>query len=444
MEKVGQQTSLNKFFYHGYSWEEKPILLKEHNDSRIFELDTGKKYIWHNEKWVSEPEESYSSIDSFTSGFGEQIVGDVNMAFVSNFAYQSDTRKLQQILSNGGTVTNPNSMLKVSSGVNASGSAIGRSRRSLPYKAGQEAFCFFTAMWDSPALNNKRFVGLFDNLNGFAIGYNGLDFGVLRRKNSVDTEFIKQSDFNNDKLDGTGSSGFTIDKAKLNVFRISFIYLGGGSIKYWVLTDNGWLNFHTIKYQNRNTTTHISLPYLKISVENVNNGNTIDVSIYSASVACGSIGGYNKIISSRTFNRKINKSITAGIDNVISIFHLKENYGVIPVENRVESLLKYLTVATDGTKNVTFERWKLAVTPVGGVWVDVSPNSMIEVDNTITSVDLTGAELTFAVSLAKADSKAFDLLEQEIRSLPNDYIVYIMTSTGASDVSLTTSWDELF
>ena len=69
---------------------------------------------------------------------------------------------------------------------------------------------------------------------------------------------------------------------------------------------------------------------------------------------------------------------------------------------------------------------------------------MIRVNSTIPSVDLTGAELTFAVSLAKVDSKAFDLLTQEIRSMPTDYIAYVVTSTGTSDISLTTSWDELF
>ncbi len=380
---------------------------------------------------------------NFKSGFGEQIVGDVNMAFVSNFAYQSDTRKLQSILALGGTISNTNSMLVLGSGTNASGSSIGRSKRSLPYKAGQEAFCFFTATWDSPVVNNKRFIGLFDNLNGYAIGFNGLDFGILRRKDSVDLEFIKQEDFNQDKLDGTGESKFLIDTTKLNVFRISFIYLGAGSIKYWVLTDTGWVNFHTIEYQNRNTTPHVSLPYLKIGIENVNSGNTTNVKVSSASVACGSIGGYNRIISSRIFTSKTTKTLTANINNVINLFHLKQNYGTTPVENRVESLLKYLTIATDGTKNVTFERWKLATTPTGGTWSDISTNSMIEVNPTAT-VDLTDAELTFAVSLSKVDSKTLDLLNQEIRSLPNDYICYIMTSTGASDVALTTSWEELF
>ena len=380
---------------------------------------------------------------NFNSGFGEQIVGAVNMAFVSNFAYQSDTRKLQSILANGGTVENTNSMLILGSGTNINGSAIGRSRRSLPYKAGQEAFVFFTAMWDNPVVNNKRFIGLFDNLNGYAIGYNGLDFGILRRKNSVDVEFVKQSEFNLDKLDGTGESGFTIDKTKLNVFRISFIYLGGGPIVYWVLTDNGWVNFHTIKYPNKNTVPHVSLPYLKIGIENVNSGNTTNVKVSSASVACGSIGGADKIVSSRIFTRKTNANITANTPNSILVFHLKQTYGTVPVENRVESLLKFLSIATDGTKNVTFERYRLATTPTGGTWTDVSPNSMVEINSTAT-VDLTGAELTFAVSLAKVDSKAFDLLNQEIRSLPDEYIAYIFTSANTSEVSLTTSWEELF
>lgn len=75
-----------------------------------------------------------------------------------------------------------------------------------------------------------------------------------------------QSDFNIDKLDGTGISGVTIDPSKLNIYQVQFRWLGAGEIRWSIENpDNGNLIFfHHEHYSNRNTDVHLDNPSFKM------------------------------------------------------------------------------------------------------------------------------------------------------------------------------------
>lgn len=97
-----------------------------------------------------------------------------------------------------------------------------------------------------------------------------------------------QSDFNIDKLDGTGTSGVTLDPSKLNIFQIQFRWLGAGEIR-WAIENplNGEIvYFHHIHYSNRNTTVHLDNPSFRIGYAAYNaNATTItDAHVHGASM----------------------------------------------------------------------------------------------------------------------------------------------------------------
>jgi hypothetical protein len=98
--------------------------------------------------------------------------------------------------------------------------------------------------------------------------YNNLQDGAAPNDN-----WTYQSDFNIDKLDGTGKSGMTIDTSKLNVFTIDFRWLGAGRIRYSIEDpDTGCIfPFHMEYYANKNTIPHISNPSMRIGYGVVNN-----------------------------------------------------------------------------------------------------------------------------------------------------------------------------
>ena len=82
---------------------------------------------------------------------------------------------------------------------------------------------------------------------------------------------IPQSQFNIDKLDGTGPSGFTIDTGKMHMVGVQYTWYGAGFIDFMVRgSDGNWVFAHRIKNNNVNTEAHMrtgNLP-VRYSIDN--------------------------------------------------------------------------------------------------------------------------------------------------------------------------------
>ena len=82
---------------------------------------------------------------------------------------------------------------------------------------------------------------------------------------------ISQSNFNIDKLDGTGPSGFVFDAGKMQMMGLQYTWYGAGFIDYMVRGGDGnWVFAHRIKNNNVNTEAHMrtgNLP-VRYSVDN--------------------------------------------------------------------------------------------------------------------------------------------------------------------------------
>ncbi len=130
-----------------------------------------------------------------------------------------------------------------------------------------------------------------------------------------------QNDFNLDKLDGTGSSGITIDPSKLNVYQINFRWLGAGEIRYAIENPrNGdMIFFHREHYTNRNEFPHLDNPSLKIGYVAANLG------AVSGSVACrGSsfMGAIEGIVEQTRLPYSVTATRTDAMNSPGSTYHL--------------------------------------------------------------------------------------------------------------------------
>jgi hypothetical protein len=108
---------------------------------------------------------------------------------------------------------------------------------------------------------------------------------------STDT-WIPQSSWNGDKCDGTGDSGFILDKQKGNVYQIDIQYLGYGPIVFKVEIPHQGNNpdfvvVHSINFNNSQTSTSVSQPSFPFTMAAYSSGSTTDVS-----VSCGSYAGF--------------------------------------------------------------------------------------------------------------------------------------------------------
>jgi len=103
-----------------------------------------------------------------------------------------------------------------------------------------------------------------------------------------------QANWLNDKLNGTGPSGMTLDPSKLNVYQIDFRWLGAGEIRYAIEDSNtgDMIFFHHDHYANRQTDVHIDNPSFKLGyiAANISGSSSTDVHVYGASML-GAIQG---------------------------------------------------------------------------------------------------------------------------------------------------------
>jgi hypothetical protein len=82
---------------------------------------------------------------------------------------------------------------------------------------------------------------------------------------------VKQSEFNIDKLDGTGPSGFTFDANKMQMVGLQYTWYGAGFVDFMMRGSNGnWVFAHRMKNNNVNNEAYMrsgNLP-VRYSIEN--------------------------------------------------------------------------------------------------------------------------------------------------------------------------------
>jgi hypothetical protein len=82
---------------------------------------------------------------------------------------------------------------------------------------------------------------------------------------------IRQANFNIDKLDGTGVSGFTINASKMQMFGIEYSWYGAGYVTYMCRGQDGrFIHAHRIPNNNRNNEAYMRSGNLPARYEAIN------------------------------------------------------------------------------------------------------------------------------------------------------------------------------
>jgi hypothetical protein len=382
------------------------------------------------------------------SVFGDTITGVKRDEITVSFQVGISTFDAISTVTGGGAVTSIIPQAQVASGVPAAGTAEIQSVQSVKYRAGKEGYSFFTCEFTTQTggvlgiANSNQQIGFFDDQNGFYVGFTGVDFCIASRKAAVDT-IVTQENFNRDKLDGSGYSGFTADFSKNNVYKISFGYLGAASITYEISRQDGvWITFHVIEYPNSSLNTHISNPVLPVTCRVEKTAGATNVTMRTSSWSAGTIIGDTLLeISNRPFAYTNTKTILAGIRT--NIFTLRVSTGFAGLSNRIPIQPVYITIAADGTKNVDIRVLKNPT-------VSGSPSfSDADANNSVTQIDIAGTSvlggtLVLPIILGKTESQSLITRELRILTLPGERITFSALSSNASDVSIGCRWMDKF
>ena len=116
------------------------------------------------------------------------------------------------------------------------GTSFIQSYEYIPYQAGKSQLIFITGVIGAAVASTVTEMGLFDANNGLFIRQaSDGTISVVRRTStsgSVVDNVIPQSDWNLDKLDGTGASGITLDVTDTQILVIDAQFLAMGRVRF--------------------------------------------------------------------------------------------------------------------------------------------------------------------------------------------------------------------
>lgn len=398
-----------------------------------------------------------AELTSPLTSFGDFRTTELHPIIQANFSTTvSNTDVCQHTLVNTGTVTQATGMAVIGSGTTTGSTARLASTKPCKYREGLGGLMRFTALFTSPVAGTEQYVGLGDEAgtskflkNGYTIGYTGTTFEIQRWQNDVLVQQIAQSSWD-DKLDGTGASGMTVDFTKLNVWAINYQYLGGGNIFFSVenKATGRFVQFHNLQYAGAFTVPSTYNPNFKVQMW-VNNGATTSNMILKCASYAYFVEGHTEIteIHQPQFSTGFQTKSTVTTEVAIVTIKNKTTYPTAaPLTNFISILLErwVANIDNNGATNVAVLRLVKNAT-LGGTpsYTDINAtNSLVSYDTAGTTV--TGGTTLASGSLTgKNDSFAEDLRGYNILLAPGDTLTIAGSSANSATIQSSLLWKEL-
>lgn len=328
---------------------------------------------------------------------------------------------------------------------------IRQTKQYFRYQIGKAQSVGFDVVFGAHQTGTRRRAGYFDADNGiFFEQSNGTFKIVLRSKASgavVNTEYL-QSNWNLDKLDGSGVSGITLDLEKINTFVLDIQW--EGRIRIGCFISGRPVPTHVILHSNISNTSNIGNPNLPLRFEIEN---TTSVSSSASMKLAGSTvlsdGGFNLI----GFTRSAGNGITSvSVSTRRPVFSIRPKLTFNSITNRSTIIpLHYELINT--AQNIY---WEIVL---GGTistpsWTSVSSDSLVEYD--VSSTTISGGEVIDTGFLIAGQTAKESVAKQEdfLGRIPlslniagdasTNLSIVATAFTSTATVSGAITWKELF
>lgn len=143
-----------------------------------------------------------------------------------------------------------------------SGTSFMQSYQYVPYQPGKSQLILITGLLGAGVAGATVDVGYFDASNGIFLRQNGASgLQIVRRTStsgSVVDNVVNKADWNIDKMDGTGTSGITIDEETVYILVIDLQFLGMGRVR--VGFNIGGVLYYCHEFLNAN---NLAVPYMQ-------------------------------------------------------------------------------------------------------------------------------------------------------------------------------------
>lgn len=393
------------------------------------------------------------SVGSSLTAFGDLRVAELSPLLQFSFEYTvNNTELTTQLSTNGGTVIQSSGMAVASTSTITNSKARMICHQHVRYRSGLGGLMRFTALFTTGVAGTSQWIGILgsagtnsDFQNGFAVGFNGTSFGVVRFSDDV-TNFTALSDCD-DPLDGTGNSGITLDPTKLNIFFIQYQYLGGGAINFFVEHPDGTLRkFHTIQYAGLYTEPSVLNPNFHLTMYANNKATTSNLTVKSASMSFF-IEGKTNPTEIHQYNQSSGRKQKTGVTSEVALFTIRVKSTYASKTNLVTIQLMRLSLGIEASSPNNLAQFRLIRNAtLGGtpVYNDIQlSNSIVDIDTAGTTI--TNGSNMFGGDLAGKNDKVIEnLSDYKIFVHPGDTVTLAISSANSATINGSMMWKELF
>lgn len=383
--------------------------------------------------------------------FGRTKVSEPFTIFDSAHRYQ-DNGDYSDTHTSGGTTTydinQSTVLLNVST---ASGSETTReSKRVFPYQPGKSLQTMHTFVFAPAKTNLRQRAGYFGRQNGFYLEQDGFNVYLVKRTSisgSVVEERVPQSQWNMDKLDGSGPSDVVLDLSKAQILFTEIEWLGVGSARIGFAIDGYFIIAHQFNHANRIDSVYMTTASLPIRYEITNTGPTSSPS--SMKQVCATIisnGGYFKPVELWTTIRQ-----SASFNNtyypLIALRLASGRTDAVVIPDAID-------IAPSTTGDFEYALIKNPDTLTGGTWVAKEPKYNAEYNISATAMSggtiisqgffSTTNQSSQSASITDSKNFAYQLGRTNSATPVSDVIVLaVRTTAGNGSCKSSMAWYDL-
>ena len=388
---------------------------------------------------------------SLVDSFGRLRVSEPHTLYDSTLRYSDDTRNWDISTTGSGTSNHDanSSSVLMTTGTSTGDKVVRQTKRYFLYQPGKSLLMMNTFTMQ-PKTNVRQRIGNFDTRNGIFLEHDGTTAYIVKRSYStgslVETR-VAQSDWSEDKFDGTGLSKDTLDLSMSQIFWINVEWLGVGSVKAGFVIDGKIYTAHIFHHANQTTSTYMGTATLPVRYEIENTGTA--ASPTSLRHICNTViseGGHTPRVSTRSASTALTGVNVSNITftPMLAIRLKTGRSGAVVIPAAVDL---YGIQATPFIYKVLSD-----ITITGGTWNTTSTESHVEYNTTMTGFTGTGRDYMQGVFTGGTSStpirvsfKDFDSsyqLRTRIDGTNEVFLIAVRATTNNDDAIASILWEE--
>lgn len=329
-------------------------------------------------------------------------------------------------------------------------------KRVFAYQPGKSLQIMNTFVMNAAKTGLRQRVGYFDDENGLFLERNGTTVSFVKRSKvtgSVIDTSVNQTDWNVDKLDGTGPSLLTLDLDNPQILFIDIEWLGVGSIRMGFVINGQLIWCHSFHHANLSSSpkgAYMQTACLPVRYEIHNTDPTASSSTLKQ--ICSTViseGGYQLRGHLRTYGTDVNSQFRL---STIGTYYPVLSFRLTPEKNDAVVLPHTITAVPI---NNGFYRYKIIYNPTltGAVWANTYTNSPVQYNSNTSATFTGGTDLIsgFMTATTQAsqtfqlgnDAFRFQLERDGLANTSIPLVLAIQCDTLNVNVVAQMTWDEV-